>query len=102
MLLLYYKDLLQIKGDICAWQGHLKETPTLLICLILSEDVEKPDDIPMYDDDEKMEEAKKEQKAVESQRKLFEGLKFFINREVLCVSTSVGQSETTQKLSHYF
>jgi len=50
--------------------------------VIIAEDVEKPDDIPMYDDDEKMEEAKKEQKAVESQRKLFEGLKFFINREV--------------------
>ena len=74
--------------------------------VIIAEDVEKPDDIPMYDDDEKMEEAKKEQKAVESQRKLFEGLKFFINREVLYVSNykcmSVGQSETTQKLSHYF
>lgn len=49
---------------------------------IIAEDVEKPDEFPMYDEDQAMDETRKEQKAVEKQLKLFEGLKFFLNREV--------------------
>lgn len=49
---------------------------------IIEEDVEKPDEFPMYDEDQAMDETRKEQKAVEKQLALFEGLKFFLNREV--------------------
>jgi hypothetical protein len=40
------------------------------------------DNIPMTDDSEAMEAARKEAEAVETQTKLFQGLKFFLGREV--------------------
>ena len=40
------------------------------------------DIIPITDDSEAMEAARKEAEAVEAQIKLFQGLKFFIGREV--------------------
>jgi hypothetical protein len=40
------------------------------------------DNIPMTDDSEAMEAARKEAEAVETQTKLFHGLKFFLGREV--------------------
>ncbi len=40
------------------------------------------DTIPMTDDSTAMEAARKEAEAVEAQTKLFQGLKFFVGREV--------------------
>ncbi len=44
------------------------------------------DNIPMTDDSEAMEAARKEAEAVETQTKLFHGLKFFLGREVTIFS----------------
>jgi len=47
------------------------------------------DNIPMTDDSEAMEAARKEAEAVETQTKLFHGLKFFLGREVTTSSLCV-------------
>jgi hypothetical protein len=47
------------------------------------------DNIPMTDDSEAMEAARKEAEAVETQTKLFHGLKFFLGREVTLFSLCV-------------
>lgn len=49
---------------------------------VIPEDVSEMDKIPMYEDDAAMESARKEAEAVEAQVKLFQGLKFFLGREV--------------------
>jgi len=49
---------------------------------VLLDEVSQLDDIPITDDSEAMDAARKEAEAVEAQTKLFQGLKFFLGREV--------------------
>jgi len=55
---------------------------TALKRTIIQEDATELDNIPITDDSEAMEAARKEAEAVETQTKLFHGLKFFLVREV--------------------
>ena len=79
-----FLDFILIHGERCGYfiTTSLERKHWNHFLFIYAEDVEKPDEFPMYDEDQAMDETRKEQKAVEKQLALFEGLKFFLNREV--------------------